>query len=435
MPIQKIALCEKSDRAPQWRCAQRWVTALAVTASMMPGANAQTRDMPASAHKVLQEPRGQPTIIAAPVITASPATKIDFSVSIHSADLVPPESFLIIRGLPPFFTMSAGKEFGKRSWRLPLDTLSNLKMEVPAQASSGRLKLELVLIDKNLQLVASAGLELSIGPTPIGTDNRAVEEEALTDSSRGETGGGRSAALQQRSEIEGNRPEALSGDETPEVGRGNEARSDGTPQEKRLEIAETLGSDSRANAHAKQHSGLQETIGAIAETRPKNPAGDTQLKQGAANAAETQSQTVGVTSPQANPEADKRGDQAQPRLSANNDRAASLAPGSHSEPAIKLAPPAKDAARAQAERLVTNGDRYLAQGNIVIARQYYLRAADLGVASAAVKLAATHDPHEMAQLGVVGMTTNLQEAKRWYQRAQILGAAEAEARLRRLETR
>jgi TPR repeat protein len=177
---------------------------------------------------------------------------------------------------------------------------------------------------------------------------------------------------------------------------------------------------------------LHETTAAIAETRPKIAAGDTQIKQGA---AETQPQSVGATSTQANPEADKAGEQAQQRLSANNDRAASLAPVLRSEPAAKLAPPAADAARAQAERFVTNGDRYLAQGNIVIARQYYLRAADLGVASAAVKLAATHDPHEMAQLGVVGLAANPEEAKRWYQRAALLGAVEAEARLRRLEAR
>jgi hypothetical protein len=52
-----------------------------------------------------------------------------------------------------------------------------------------------------------------------------------------------------------------------------------------------------------------------------------------------------------------------------------------------------------------------------------------------VKLAATHDPNEMAQLGVVGMIANPDEARHWYQLAALFGAVEAEARLRRLEAR
>ena len=454
MIVQKTARGEtgKPGALPWRRCAQRWATALAITASSMTGANSQVRDVPATADQVLQEAREQlailralreaheqrlqeaekrrPKIIAASVLAAKPATQIDFDISIISGDLVPPESFLEIRGLPPFITLSAGKALSARSWALPLDTLSNLKMQVPADAS-GRLDLELLLVT-NEQVIAFANLELIIGPAPVDTENRAqAEEQALAEPHRDETGSGRAAAVQPRPETEGNR-QALSGDKTLEAGHANEARSDGAPQERRLDIIETPRSDPRADTQPKRHSGLHETTAAIAETRPKIASGDTQLKQGA---AETQPQSMGTTSTQANPEADKAGEQAQQRLSANNDRAASLAPVVRSEPAIKLAPPAADGARGQAERFVTNGDRYLAQGNIVIARQYYLRAADLGVAIAAVKLAATHDPHEMAQLGVVGLAANPEEAKRWYQRAAQLGAVEAEARLRRLEAR
>jgi TPR repeat protein len=92
--------------------------------------------------------------------------------------------------------------------------------------------------------------------------------------------------------------------------------------------------------------------------------------------------------------------------------------------------PAKDFDRAQ--RLVELGDRHIAQGNIAIARQYYIRAANLGLAIAAMKMAETQDPNELARWNVRGVKPDLAEAKRWYQRALELKASEAEARLRRL---
>ena len=92
--------------------------------------------------------------------------------------------------------------------------------------------------------------------------------------------------------------------------------------------------------------------------------------------------------------------------------------------------PAKDINAAQ--RLVEIGDRHIAQGNIAIARQYYIRAANLGLAIAAMKVAETQDPNELARWNVRGLKPDPAEAKRWYQRALELKASEAEARLRRL---
>ena len=48
---------------------------------------------------------------------------------------------------------------------------------------------------------------------------------------------------------------------------------------------------------------------------------------------------------------------------------------------------ASTAQRPQSERLFSLGERYHAEGNIVVARQYFLRAAQMGLASAAFKLA------------------------------------------------
>jgi TPR repeat protein len=93
--------------------------------------------------------------------------------------------------------------------------------------------------------------------------------------------------------------------------------------------------------------------------------------------------------------------------------------------------PLKDIDAAQ--RLVELGDRHMNQGNVAIAREYYGRAADLGLAAAALKMAETQDPTELARFNVRGVKPDLAEAKRWYQRALELKASEAEARLRRLQ--
>jgi hypothetical protein len=87
---------------------------------------------------------------------------------------------------------------------------------------------------------------------------------------------------------------------------------------------------------------------------------------------------------------------------------------------------------AQAGRLVGKGEDYLARGDIAIARQYFERAAELGLPIAALRMAETQDPRELKRRGVHGVKANLDEARRWYQRALELNVPEADVKLRRL---
>jgi TPR repeat protein len=93
-----------------------------------------------------------------------------------------------------------------------------------------------------------------------------------------------------------------------------------------------------------------------------------------------------------------------------------------------LAPEEKD----RAEKLMAQGERQLQQGSIVLAREFFRRAADAGFAPAAIRLASTYDPGELSRLGVKGVVPDRAEAKKWYERARELGAPEAEERLARL---
>jgi hypothetical protein len=98
--------------------------------------------------------------------------------------------------------------------------------------------------------------------------------------------------------------------------------------------------------------------------------------------------------------------------------------------AVEPNPPAKEtaapatpskgpdqAARAQAERLIGLGERYLADGNVAIARQYFARAFDLGFAQAAIRLAETFEAQTLARHGVHGVKPNPTEAEKWRRRA------------------
>ena len=93
------------------------------------------------------------------------------------------------------------------------------------------------------------------------------------------------------------------------------------------------------------------------------------------------------------------------------------------------APALTPADRENAERLVARGERDLEQGNIALARQFFLRAAQAGLARGALLLAATYDPRELARMRAVGVQPNLAEARKWYERALELGAPKASERL------
>jgi TPR repeat protein len=101
-------------------------------------------------------------------------------------------------------------------------------------------------------------------------------------------------------------------------------------------------------------------------------------------------------------------------------------------PARPQGPMLSPADRETAERLVARGERELEQGQVAVARQFLLRAAQAGLARGALLLAATYDPRELARWRVQGVQPNLDEARKWYERARELGAPEAEERLARL---
>jgi hypothetical protein len=105
------------------------------------------------------------------------------------------------------------------------------------------------------------------------------------------------------------------------------------------------------------------------------------------------------------------------------------------QPQAAPVPQLKSEERERAARLLRKGDEEMAEGSIASARLFYERAAEAGLAEGAMALAATYDPDELQRRNVRGMLPDPAAARKWYERAQALGAPEAGERLRRLGSR
>ena len=483
-----------------------WAIGLAMSACPANVAYAQLSEMPA-----------RPKIIVASTLTAAPSALFDLNIRIESQDLVPMGAYLEIRGLPQFATLSAGQALSRRSWALPLELLSNLTMQVPAQAT-GRWELDLRLVTRSSVGIAFASTALIIEPAPVvaGDDKKpdvsrtqqsqgpttslpqapkAVEQERSENrvarthnpaagagagtkagkefvemksaeqknntDQRGSSGDQQMAAVaegrrqdepkalrEQRDETvsptitqEQARPEPenrrQSGIETVKPHQVKEAQPwrDTEPKDGNKPAAQTSLSGRTADAQSNT-SEPQETSTQAADTLRPEQASDTQPKPVTAGTTETAPEeplTESAAGARVDQQTRQSKEESRERVASNIDPATSLAALDNTRPTTTgLEAQAAAAKLEQAGRLLSRGDLYITQGNIVVARQYYLRAADMGVANAAIKLAETYDPHEIARLRVIGLFANAAEAKHWYQRASLLGAPEAEARLRRL---
>jgi hypothetical protein len=89
--------------------------------------------------------------------------------------------------------------------------------------------------------------------------------------------------------------------------------------------------------------------------------------------------------------------------------------------------------RAGLMTLFAKGEENLSLGNILVARQFFQRAAERGLAEAAIALATTYDPRELARIKTLSnVSPDTKLALKWYERARALGSTEAALRLRQL---
>jgi hypothetical protein len=85
--------------------------------------------------------------------------------------------------------------------------------------------------------------------------------------------------------------------------------------------------------------------------------------------------------------------------------------------------------------LLRRADALIASGDVAAARLVLRRAAEAGDAEAAMALAGTYDPANLAKLRVRGIVSDLAMARSWYEKAKAFGSAEASRRLEMLASK
>jgi hypothetical protein len=98
-------------------------------------------------------------------------------------------------------------------------------------------------------------------------------------------------------------------------------------------------------------------------------------------------------------------------------------------------PQLAQADRDRALKMLQRGNELIGAKDFSAAQHFYKRAAEIGLPEAAVALARTFDPGELARIGAVGLQPNPELARTWYEKARALGSTEADAFLLRLSAR
>ncbi len=82
--------------------------------------------------------------------------------------------------------------------------------------------------------------------------------------------------------------------------------------------------------------------------------------------------------------------------------------------------------------LLSRGKAFLNEGDVVSARLVLRRAAEAGSAEAALALGASYDPLVIKRIGAIGVQTDAEKARQWYQKAAALGSDAASKQLANL---
>jgi hypothetical protein len=91
-----------------------------------------------------------------------------------------------------------------------------------------------------------------------------------------------------------------------------------------------------------------------------------------------------------------------------------------------------ESANPEAQSFISKGERLLGEGDILAARQFFLRAYDMKATLAAYGVGQTYDPAVYTKYNIKGLTPSPQQAAEWYGKAAAIGHAEASAALAEL---
>lgn len=109
--------------------------------------------------------------------------------------------------------------------------------------------------------------------------------------------------------------------------------------------------------------------------------------------------------------------------------AATIAPANSPPETASLVPAVATPVNPEAAGLIAKGDGLLNSGDLASARQFYLRANELGDAKGAYGVGRTYDPKIFAALNVQGLKPDPTKAAEWYKKASAGGVMAARTAL------
>jgi hypothetical protein len=124
------------------------------------GGAASTEDNP----PLRLAPHTSPRISVPSVVVAEPASQVRLSIEVSSAESLPSQTYVLIRGLPTGVSLVGGHPIGGGSWAVPLYALRALPIDIPV-GSSGRSELLVSLVTVEGAHLAQASTVLVTGPT------------------------------------------------------------------------------------------------------------------------------------------------------------------------------------------------------------------------------------------------------------------------------
>jgi hypothetical protein len=334
-----------------------------------------------------QEPEATLGITIAPTVYAEPMSPWPMPVLVRGGGKLPAGATLHVRGLPVSATLSEGHRAAPDAWIVPLSGVSRLEIFI-GQPIPRRSDLLLMLATAEGKVLVEARAVLAVADT-------------LPTAAAGE---------RPPSEAPGQPPRPLAAAARPQA----------------IATWAPVGADTHAFAAAAPKA--REDVGPVRPGSPtverQPPAPKTVLKAVVASSTTTTPELSAVEAA-----ARTKGIRATPQAqsTAATSTIAAGSRGAGSEP-----PGVTGNGRRLAEMMGARGERELLQGNVSAARQFLLRAAEAGLARAALLLGSTYDEHEFARLRIRGLQPNPTLARKWYLRAQELGEAEAGAALLRL---
>jgi Cu-Zn family superoxide dismutase len=103
------------------------------------------------------------SITVAPLTHAAPESKTQLSIQVRAQNSLPRNSFIRVRGLPPFAALSHGYAIASGSWSVPLIAAPGLAITVPA-GTQGKSEIVIDLVGVDGSVLAEARTVLVIAP-------------------------------------------------------------------------------------------------------------------------------------------------------------------------------------------------------------------------------------------------------------------------------